>query len=140
MSTTVKPKDFLTEREPIVEWLPPGEVLGFFASMFGYFAKKRVRKGVVDMLERLTKRKDFKVRRGKEGITIHVCASGFGHEDLKFVIVKKRLLITGQTTNLHGKTIDCDKRVPISYRKKYDMRGLVAESKYGFVKVFIPKK
>ncbi|GKF14574.1 hypothetical protein Tco_0056036, partial [Tanacetum coccineum] len=78
-----------------------------------YFAKKHMSKEVVDVLERLTKGKNFKVRRGRKCITIQVCATGFGHEDLKVVMVKKELLIKDETTNLHETTIECDKSVPI---------------------------
>ncbi|GJX35324.1 putative ribonuclease H-like domain-containing protein [Tanacetum coccineum] len=79
-----------------------------------YFAKKRMNREVVDVLERLTKGKNFKVRRGRKCITIQVCTLGFGHEDLKVVLVKEELLIKGETTNLHETTIECDKSVPIS--------------------------
>ncbi|PWA36062.1 hypothetical protein CTI12_AA603700 [Artemisia annua] len=103
-----------------------------------YYAKKRMSQEAVDAFERLTKGKDFKVRRGKKGITIQVCASGFGHDDLKFAMVKKHLVIKGETTNLHGKSTKYEMSVPVSDWKKYDMRGLVAESKNGLVKVFIP--
>ena len=54
-------------------------------------------------------------------------------------MVKKHLVIQGETTNMHRKSIKHKTSAPVSDWKKYDMRGLVAESKMVSSKCLFPR-
>ncbi|PWA91488.1 hypothetical protein CTI12_AA090280 [Artemisia annua] len=125
-------KDNISQSDLLLpEFLYPQEFLNWYAKLL-------LKKGVTAAIQEAMKYKGHKVKIDSDGLMVQVYTSGFEHKDLKVEFQDSYLVVQGETTDMMGKPLKCNKHIWIPSSEAYDKEKLKADSKNGLLRVVAP--